>query len=294
MATANALIDETLDLFYQDYRPGINVLTSSVNASDTTFTFTYALGGIAHGAMLGIDLELVAVMGDPTSQSATVVRGQRGSTAASHDAGAVVTVNPRLSRFAVFRALNEELHALHAAGLYKMTQVELTYNPAVQGYDLTGVTSIADIYQVSYAPNDASENWITIPPSQFRLVRNAETDDFASGFAIILYHGGNPGRQLRVVYKTGFTAFADVNATTTTAGLEDSMVDLLPLGVLLRLGGFREWQRATSPQGDTRRAGEVPMGSAVTATRISAQYRLQRLADEVTLLGQKWPEIYRR
>jgi hypothetical protein len=293
VATASALIEEVLDLFYQDHRPQFNILTTTVDASETTLVFTDDLRSIATGAFIEIGTEVMLVRATSTN-SVTVVRGMRGSTAAAHTAGDLVTVNPRLTRHSIFRSLNEELHALHAAGLYVMNTVELQYNPSVQGYNLTGLTNLTDIYAVSYEDIGPEDNWPEIPRSQYRLVRNAETDDFASGMAIVLYHGGNPGRQLRIMYKAPFTQFANEAATTTTAGLPDSAVDLLPLGVVLRLGSFREWSRnSTTSQGDSRRAGEVQPGAMGTALRPSLQYRQIRLTTEVNQLSQKYPEVRR-
>ena len=293
MATANALIDETLDLFLQPNRGSANQLAADVDAVATTWTFVYELAGIAAGQLIECDTELVLVM-QVTGQSATVVRAQRGSTAAAHTAQTLVSVAPKLSRYAVFRSLNEELYALHGAGLYRMLTVELTYNPAIQGYNLTGVTDVTDVYAVSYDTFGASQNWAEIPGSQWRLVRNAETDDFASGLAIILYHGGNPGRQLRVAYKAPFGQFTTTASTTVSVGLEESQVDLLPLGVLQRVGSTREWSRNfLYAQGDTRRANEVPMGSMIAAARATAQYRQERLTQEILKLDTRYPETKR-
>jgi hypothetical protein len=175
-----------------------------------------------------------------------------------------------------------------------MRTVELTYNSSIQGYDLTGVTDASAMYSVSYDTPGPDESWPEIAPSQYRLVRNAETDDFASGLAIVLYHGGHPGRQLRIKYRAPFTQFASEATTTTTAGVPDSAVDILPLGVILRVGSQREWSRNfTSSQGDTRRSTEVPMGAQIASARISLAYYQQRLVDEINLLAQKYPEMYR-
>lgn len=291
MTTARALIDETLDLFYGPYREKQNVLSGPVDTDDDVFSFNFELQGIGPGAMIGVDLEVCYVVAI-TGTGAQVIRAQRGSAAVSHAAGALVTVNPRLSRHAVFRSLNEELYNLHGEGLYQMKTAELTYNSAIQGYGIPETVRFDEVYAVYHDTPGPGQSWPVIPMSEWRLLQDAETDDFASGTGIVLYHAGVPGRQLRIQYRAPFGQLADETSdpNNSTVGFPESANDLLVLGTVLRLGTFREWPRNFfSHQGDSRRAEEVPMGAQVTATRISAQYRQMRLGSELMRLARRYP-----
>lgn len=295
--TAGNLVDETLDLLYGSTRPRINTLAAAFSdTTGTSITFTYDITGVTDGTLLSIDQELMHVVGTPntSARTATVIRGVRGSTAATHSNGAQVLVNPKFNRFAVFRQLNHDLNDLSNQGLFQVKTVDLTFIGPQVGYDLTGVTSIYDILEVRYDIPGPSNQWPMIPPSQFRLQRSSETSDFASGFGIFLYRGGFPGMTVRVRYSAPMAQFTDETTTTTTVGLPDTAVDLPPLGaamaVMIPREGIRDQYEA---QPDTRRPAEVPPGALLGAARQWAAWRAARLNIELQNLHSSWPTVKR-
>ena len=292
MATANTLIDACFDKYLLGGGDDqVNVLTSSVTSSDTTLTFTYSLDGIVPGTILGIDLEVVRVVDTNASAStATVLRGQRGSTAASHSAGAVVQVAPRFTRWSVFSAINDDLDDLSGIGLYQMLTVDLTYSTSTMGYDLTGVTDLESIYSVRYSVPSTKE-WPLLLPSEYRFDRKASTTDFASGFSLVLYQGGYPGRTVRVAYKAPFARFsAATDDAQSFAGLGATMNDLPPLGAAIRLMSGHEATRvAYESQPDTRRADEVPVGASIQTASAWQRLRATRIDNEMKRLARRYP-----
>lgn len=290
--TCNDLIDATLDHLLGGLDDRVNVLAAGVNAGDTTLSFAYDLDAIVPGSFLGLGLEVVRVMEtNTTNSSAVVLRGQRGSTAAAHSSGAVVQVSPRFSRWSVFRAINDDLDDLSGLGLFRMNTAELTYNPSVMTYDLTGVSSVEQVYSVRYEVPGASKEWPLLLPSEYRFERNADTSDFASGFSLTLYGGGYAGRKVRVAYKAPFTrmtsATDDVQAV---AGLPATANELPPLGAALRLiSGHESGRVAYETQPDTRRADEVPVGASLQTASGWRRQRADRIDSELKRLARYYP-----
>jgi hypothetical protein len=123
-------------------------------------------------------------------------------------------VNPRFPRAQCLEALNDEISDLSSPmhGLFQIKTLNIDYNGSDVMINLTGVTAIIDLVQVSvrYMTDDYPI------ARKVRLMRDLPTDDFASGFAIRFDQGVFPGR-LRVVYKapyaTAATESVDVNST---------------------------------------------------------------------------------
>ena len=292
MTTANDLVDATLDFLLGGQDDPINVLSASIDSDDTTLAFTLDLDGIVPGVSLGIDLEVMRVLTvNSSAKTATVLRAQRGSTAASHSSGAVVQVAPRFSRWSVFRAINDDLDDLSGRGLFKMATVDLTYTPSVSGYNLTSVTNLDSIYSVRYEVPGVSKEWPLIPASHYRFDRNADTGDFASGFSLVLYRGGYAGRSIRVAYKAPFTRLsAGSDDVQTVAGLPATANDLPPLGAALRLqAGHESGRVAYESQPDTRRPDEVPVGANLQVASGWRRLREDRIDSELKRLARHYP-----
>lgn len=291
MTTANDLIDATLDWILGGQDEKVNVLASGLSSSATSLTFSYGLDGIVPGATIALGLEVMRVVDTSSvSNSATVLRGQRGSTAASHATNALVQVNPRWSRWSVFRAINDDLDDLSGLGMYQMKTVDLTYNASHSGYDLTGVTDIENIYSVRYSVPSTKE-WPLLKASEYRFDRNASTTDFASGFSLVLYQGGYPGRTVRVAYKAPFTRMTGAtNDVQSVAGLPSTANDLPPLGAAIRLmAGHEAGRIGYESQPDSRRPEEVPAGSSLQAVSGWARLRRDRIDSELRRLARRHP-----
>lgn len=266
-------------------------LNGGITNSATTLTIEYGVATLQPNTRLGIELEDVHVWAASALTGNPVLRGANGSTAAAHSDDVTVYLNPEASPWDVFNALNDELASLSSPmnGLYKIGTAELTWNPARQDYDLSGVTSLLDILNVRYDSNNGSYNWPVLPREAWRLKRNSETDDFATGFALSLMT--EVGGDIRVVYKTGFTALTSLTTdVNTTGGLPSTANDLLAIGAAIRILAGRPVRRASlSNQGDTRRAEEVSTTDTIQSIAALRQLRRDRIAEEAAVLAQANP-----
>lgn len=294
MTTFAQVIHRTRARLMTSQREPINTLAATVDADDTTVTFTNAVN-FHDGIRLSIDLEdmhVVSVVQSGTSS--TVIRAVDGSTAAAHTAGTVVHINPVWTNWQIAQAVNDELHALSSPtnGLFRIRTVDFDYEPATAGYNLTGLDDYLDVWRVRYDTPGPAKDWPVIPRSMWRVDRAADTTDFASGTALILAAGGFPGQKVRASYKASYDTLATVtDDVEAVSGLHAQAHDILSLGAALRLLSGYEAQRAyTTTQSDTRYASEVPPRTATAALIPLIEQRQERITEEQARLARSYPE----
>lgn len=292
MTTANDLVEETLAHLFSGQSPIGNRLSGDITSAATTFSCTYPLDSITRGAIVSIGLEDIRIWDTAGLAVTSCERGVNGTTGAAHTSGDYVEVRPKFSRFRVLRAINEDLLDLTSPsnGLFQVKTVDITYNPAIQGYDLAGVTNVVNLLELRWKQPGPSKSWPLI--TKYALVRNMATTEFASGMAVFLYEPAYPGLSIRVRYSADFSALAaltdDVQSVT---GLPTSANDLPPIGAAIRLVAPREINRNfTENQYDPHRLEEIPPGAVLNSTRGLQLLRQQRILAEQSRLASDWPQ----
>lgn len=273
--------------------PERNTLAANYTAGSSTLTFTFDLGGIAKGTRLAVGLNTFYVWAvNATTKTATVTGGQEGTTDVNATLGQVAWVRPRFTDFELLTAINEDLSALSSPqnGLFQVKTTDLTWNPALVGYDMTGVTDLQDVYEVRYQTSGPEKDWPRIPKHMVRLDRSALPSDFASGLALKLLDGGQSGFDVRLVYKAPFTTLAALTTDVSTTGVPATAYDLPPLGAAITVMSGQEISRNfTDTQPDTRRATEVPSGARFNSYRGLLIQRQERIAAEAARLAVMYP-----
>lgn len=161
MTTTAASLIEQVRSRLLDYGNGAVTLAAAV--SDTTSTTIYLsdVADINTGQFLMVDSELVEVTAtyQGTPDSAVVIRGSRGSTAATHSSGAVVRINPVFGQHEYLRFLNQAQDAAFPA-LYQLSDSHSTEIAAdTYEYDIPAAchrlarveieTSTSGVYEVN-------------------------------------------------------------------------------------------------------------------------------------------------
>lgn len=291
MATGTQIIDRAARQLLSGTTEQRNKLAAGIDSSATSVTTTYELSGLREGQTFEIDSEIFYIWAaDSSSQTLTVERGFNGTTAASHSANALITVNPRFPRNQMLEAINDELADLSSPvhGLFQVKTVNIDYNGSDAMIDLAGTANIQEIMSVSvrYLTDDY------IPIRRWRLQRNVPTDDFPTGVALRMDQAVLAGR-LRIVYKAPFSSLAsESNNLQTVAGLPAEAEDIIALGVQIRLMSPREIKRNfTESQGDTRRADEVPGGAIANSITNLLRLRRDRITAEAQRLARQYPTL---
>ena len=268
----------------------INILAADYSPGDTTLLFSQPVGPIQGGVRISVGLSTFHVW-TPASDglSATVTTASDGSPLVPLPAGTIVRVKPRWTDFDIFSALNDDIADLSSPsnGLYQVLTSEFTYNAAIRGYDLGGV-AITRIMDVRYQTVGPWKDWPRV--LNFRLERNADTNDFPSGQALRMDSGAYQGRPVQIVYAAAFTPLADPTVDVATTGLPVTAFRLPPLGaaVQMQLGADIERTRLDT-QPSPRRMADIQVGSPGTAIRAIAMLRAQWINSEATRLMAQYP-----
>ncbi len=251
------------------------------------------LPSIQPGVTIAIDLEVFFVQ-NVSGTTLTVVPGYAGSSESAHDANALIYINPRFSAFDIGTAINDDLLDLSSPenGLFQSKSIEITYNPAITGYDLTDVTtgtavsSILEILSVRYKVPFPIGRWVPIPFGMWELTPASDTTAFPSGYALTLHSEGYPGLPMRVTYAAPFSPLVNLtDDLTTVAGLSSTMYDLPPLGAMIGLVSPREVRRnQIDSEPDSRRAPEVPPGAVMNSVAGVLRMRMARIMSEAARL----------
>ena len=293
MSTAGALLDRVSRQLLSGTIEERNKLATSVDSDDTSFTLSYDLGGIRTGSVFEIDSELCYVWEVSTgSKTAVIERGYAGTTAASHSAGAVVTLNPRFSKAQMLDALNQDIDDLSspANGLFRVITQDITYNGSDRQVNLTSASSVIDLLDVRL--RYLADDFPVI--RRVRLARDLPTADFASGFALTFDESVMSGT-LRVRYKAPFARISTLSDDLqSVAFIPVNMEDILEMGVMSRLLSMREVKRNfIESQGDTRRADEVPPGAMRDSFSNILRLRRERIVAEAARLARQYPLVIR-
>lgn len=294
MSTAGALLDRVSRQLLSGTIEERNKLATSVDSDDTSFVMSYELGALRTGAVFEIDSELCYVWESTIGNKTLVVeRGYAGTTAASHSAGAIVTINPRFTKAQMLDALNQDIDDLSspANGLFRVITTDISYNGSDRQINLTGATSVIDLIDVRL--RYLSDDHPTI--HNVRLSRDLPTTDFASGFALTFDEGTMAG-SLRVRYKAPFVRVSALTDNIQTVSyVPVNMEDILEMGVMYRILSTREVKRNfIESQGDTRRADEVPPGAIRDSFSNILRLRRDRIVAEAARLKRQYPLVIRR
>lgn len=293
MTTVRELIDRTRHHVMTSMPDRLNILTGAISDTDTTITLTYELLGVADGSRLTIDLEelhVITTSGTTPGSTATVIRGYDGSTAAAHDAGSIVRVNPQFSDFKILKSVNECVSGLAGDGLFRIKPFTFDFNPSQAGYEITAADFL-DVWKVTYDTPGPLNNWPEIPRQYFDIDLAADTTDFPSGKAIFLRVPGASGFPIKVSYRAGFATSLDPTANVESVmGLPTSSTDIPPLGAAIRLNFGRDIKRSfLTRQPEPRRQEEVPPNSAQQSIQTLMRWYYQAIDREKKLLYRQYP-----
>lgn len=290
MATFEQMVDEVLQ-----HLAGYGMRNDSVTYLQSAITGTALSATLGSAESLGrglieIDDELLYV--DSFDRTTGVVsflpfgRGFRGTTATSHAANSMVTLNPVFPRSAVARALNDTILGI-GDKLFAVGSSTFTYSPAQQTYALPNAAK--RILGISYQSIGPSQEWR--PVRRWRLDKMANVGAFNSYKSVTLISAVEPGRTVQVFYATDPSVlelpsddFADVT------GLPESAKDVVIYGALYRLLSMVDAGLLNVRTAEVRESSQsLPYGSGSnTAKYVFALYS-QRLEEEVLRLLDEYP-----
>lgn len=264
--------------------PMFGTLVNSITTTSTSLTLQVADQCQPQG-IIEVDEELMYVLSYDTATGVATVppwgRGQQGTIAAAHTAGAKVSVNPKYPRRRVGQAINATISAM-CPPLFGVTTGSFQATYLTWEYALPAQTE--SLVRVEYLPWNASQyDW--------RPVREAFIKrDTGSPVLHVPTRAGFLAAEIRYTVATTPLPFTDPAQPYSYCGLQDSTQDIVMLGSIPRLVSTSELARqqlTTTESSD--RATLVPTGSGVNAAKFYYALYQDRLKDEAAGLRRQYP-----
>lgn len=260
-------------LGYSRDQQQITMLLDGVTPTDTALVLDTSTQTAVSRGLVEIDDELILIKSlDISTGTATVMggvlgRGREGSSAASHAAGALVTMSPVMTREAITEAINDTVRAMY---------------PSLPITKATEIIKLAPVFEYGLPAEAVGVHYITVqtigpskiwhPGPRWRYNPNSDTTSFPTGKSIQLMDDVVPGRAIRIIYMVEPGQL--VNGTDdfhSITGYENTAQDIVIWGALARIIPSYETARlqAQSVEG-TERDNLVPAQSAL---RTAAYYQ---------------------
>lgn len=244
-----------------------------------------AAGGLG---MYELDDEVLYVSTAATDGTLTVPawgRGQLGTVAASHAAGAKVICAPRFPRKTVKDMVAEAIQQLYPA-LYGVATTEFLAGWVTPQYEVPA--NCARVLAVEYKLQGANQQWVGV--RRWRLDDQAPTDQFPSGKSLGIADLPYPGTETRVTYATEPVPLVNGSDDFTLTGFRASVADLVRLTVVARLVVGPEVARGQiSSAEQSERSTLVTTGSTTSVARYYQTLLAAKLRTEQQALYAQVP-----
>ena len=242
--TIENLIDRTFREYLEPMEDMVSytVLSGALSTSDTSVGFNGDLLSIEEedaldaGTIIEIGQELmICTELNAVTNSITVTRAARGTTATTHDAGDVIKITPQFPRVNVFNAVKDQIENLYPTLYAVETQ---TISSAVGYVALVGADDnriVAPLKAVSQYQELDAGNQTTV---QFRGVAmeliDVPTTVTASG-KVVQFSGVSTGVNVHCTFKKKFGEVSLETTTLADVGLETEYEPIIMAGVAAQM-----------------------------------------------------------
>ena len=301
------LIDRTYREYLEPMEDMVSytVLSGAISASDTSVGFNGDLlsteeeDALDAGTIIEVGQELMICTDlNAVTNSITVTRGARGTTATTHDAGDVLKITPSFPRVNVFNAVKDQIENLYPT-LYA---VETQTIASAAGYvALTGSDDdriVAPLAAVSQYQSLASGSETTV---QFRGVAmeliDVPTTVTASG-KVVQFSGISNGVNVHCTFKKKFGEVKDYDAdgdvedtTLAEIGLETEYEPIIMAGVAAQMIAGKDIPSYTADYiSEQMQVANFPVNSSTSIRNSLLQYQQVLINQARKDLRARYPE----
>jgi len=278
-----------------NYRWEYNALGLALDASETSVELELTHNNsIRVGSILNVGTELMRVtVASPTSNVVTVVRGWLDSEAVAHTVADEVLVNPRFTTQDIYEAMIDEIDSW-SPNLFRVLTIEDDISASQETIELpaslTNMLGLTDVRAIATDLAGARYAW---PSIDVRLHRHSTTwsDATTSGILMRLITpiaSGTIVYTARLPFDTSLVTMS--NDLVTDVGLSTTMLDVLSLGVRLRIAAEDEMSRLQQHMQDQpQRAADRPVAAGVQPWQALRQMYTERKTQERIRLNTLYP-----
>lgn len=320
--TIGDLVDRTFREYLEpmDDIVSYTTLSTGINTTDTSVVFNGDLLSVEEedaldaGAIIEIGQELMICTDlNAVTNTITVTRAARGTTAATHTAGDLIKIAPPFPRKVVFDAVKDQINNLFPTLFAVETQSVQSSN----GYTLLGtydspgtnnylVSVLKAISQFTDFSAGSDQTGVVFNPVSVQMIQlpNPFTyvDDTATERTITYTTGPNyvnalqfynidQGHTCYVTFKKKFIEPTAETDTLATIGLEDEYEPIIMAGVAAQMMSGRDIPTATADYiTDQLAVSNFPVGSANSIRNSLLQYQQLLITQARKYLRAKYPE----
>ena len=320
--TIGDLVDRTFREYLEpmDDIVSYTTLSTGINTTDTSVVFNGDLLSVEEedaldaGAIIEIGQELMICTDlNAVTNTITVTRAARGTTAASHTAGDLIKIAPPFPRKVVFDAVKDQINNLFPTLFAVETQSVQSSNgytllgtydsPGTNNYLVSVLKAISQFTDFSAGSdqtgvvfNSVSVQMIQLP-NPFTYVDDTATErtiTYTSGpnyVNALQFYNIDQGHTCYVTFKKKFIEPTAETDTLATIGLEDEYEPIIMAGVAAQMMSGRDIPTATADYiSDQLAVSNFPVGSANSIRNSLLQYQQLLITQARKYLRAKYPE----
>ena len=320
-------IGDLVDRIYREYLEPVDsvetysYLTSGIDASETEISYDGNLFSVEEedsldaGAIIEVGQEIMYTTSlNNVSNTITVRRGQRGTTAAAHSANAIIKIQPTFPRKNVYEAVVDQIKNLYPT-LFATETIELT---ASTGYKLLGthgtdgdtynylVTPLKAISQYTDWQSGSDQtglkyNGVAIEmidlPNPFVFTDDTQTErtkTYTTGPDVVhavQFVGISAGHTVFVTFKKKFIAPTAEANTLASIGLEEEYEPIVMTGVAAQLVAGKDISKLNTSYITQQLETSVnPVGNSNSIGQSLLRYQQLLIQQARSNLRSKYPE----
>ena len=320
--TIGQLVDRTFREYLEpaDNVESFSILASGISDSATSLTFDGDYftqeeeDALDAGTIIEIGTELMYSTNlNATSNTITIKRGVRGTTAAAHSAGDEIKIAPEFLRKNVFDSIADQIENLYPT----LFAVETKTMTSGTGYALLGTPDTPGDFNYLVAPIKAISQYTDFSsgsdqtglkyqgvavemidlPNPFTYTDDtgaSRTITYTSGPSVvhaIQFTGISAGHTVYVTFKKKFIPPTDESTTLASIGLETEYEPIIMAGVAAHLVAGKDINRIdTQYITDQLAAANFPTGSGNSLRNSLLQYQQLLIQQARSNLRAKYPE----
>mgnify|MGYP001487587729 CR=1 FL=1 len=320
--TIGDLVDRTFREYLEpmDDIVSYTTLSTGINTTDTSVVFNGDLLSVEEedaldaGAIIEIGQELMICTDlNAVTNTITVTRAARGTTAATHTAGDLIKIAPPFPRKVVFDAVKDQINNLFPTLFAVETQSVQSSNgytllgtydsPGTNNYLVSVLKAISQFTDFSSGAdqtgvvfNSVSVQMIQLP-NPFTYVDDTSTErtiTYTSGpnqVNALQFFNIDQGHTCYITFKKKFIEPTAETDTLATIGLEDEYEPIIMAGVAAQMMSGRDIPTATADYiSDQLAVSNFPVGSANSIRNSLLQYQQLLITQARKYLRAKYPE----
>jgi len=297
-------IGDLVDRVYREYLEPMDnivsytILGSGIDDTATEITFNGDLLSVEEedaldaGAVIEIGQELMICTDlNAVTNTVTVTRGARGTTASSHLINSIIKITPPFARINVFNAVKDQIENLYPTlfAVEVQTLTSATGWVALEGADDNRIIAPLKAISQFTTLSDGDETSVQFRGVSVELI-DVPTSVTSTGKAV-QFNGIQTGVPVHVTFKKKFGTVTNEDTTLSDVGLETEYEPIIMAGVAAQMVAGKDIPTVTAEYiTDQISIGNYPIGSSNSLRNSLLQYQQLLITQARKDLRARYPE----